>query len=92
MKVKKIAIEKSDLVGGLIAGTLTGLGIGLLLVPRRGQAMGALQRSDFAQRLAASGPLVFEAGLVLLSQTRPVLGRLAWTVVRLAGRVRDGKA
>lgn len=92
MKVRKFEIERSDLVGGLIAGMLTGLGIGLLLVPRRGQAVGALQQSDFAQRLAASGPLVFEAGLVLLSQTRPVLGRLAWAVVHLAGRVRGGEA
>jgi hypothetical protein len=88
----KFEIHRADLIGGLAAGLVTGLGVGLLLTPARGRAVGALQQSELAQRIAASGPLIFEAGLVLLTQTRPVLGRLAWGVVHLAGRARSGGA
>lgn len=86
----KVHIHRSDLIGGLLAGLVTGLGVGLLLSPGRGRAAGALGKSDWAQRIAASGPLIFEAGLMLLAQTRPTLGRLAWSIVHLAGRGRSG--
>ncbi|MHB1004122.1 MAG: hypothetical protein ACYC3S_00595 [Chloroflexota bacterium] len=82
--------HKGDFVGGLLAGLVTGLGAGLLMAPGRGVGVGALQRSDIAQRIAASGPLLFEAGLALLTQTRPVLGRAAWALVHLAGRAPRG--
>lgn len=81
-------VNRSDLAGGLLAGLAIGLGVGLLLVPRRGQALGAWQNSEMGRRLAASGPLIFEAGLVVLTQLRPTLGRLAWGLVQLAGRSR----
>ncbi len=85
-------LHKGDFVGGLVAGLVTGLGAGLLLAPRRGAGAGVLEGSELGQRLAASGPLLFEAGLALLTQTRPVLGRAAWALVHLAGRARPRNA
>lgn len=86
-------LHRGDLVGGLVAGLLTGLGIGLLLAPQRGRAASVLQQSERGQRLGEAigeaGPLVFELGLVALAQVRPVLGRLAWAIVHLAGRTRS---
>lgn len=84
----KLDIHRGDLLGGLAAGLLTGLGVGLLLAPRRGQAADVL-RGDVAYRLTTAAPLIFEAGLMVLTQTRPVLGRLAWSIVHLAGRARS---
>jgi len=85
-------LHKGDFAGGLIAGLVTGLGIGLLLAPQRGRAFTALQQSEAARRIGEAGPLIFELGLVLLTQARPVLGRLAWGLVHLAGRTRPRQA
>jgi hypothetical protein len=86
-------LHKTDFVGGLLAGLVTGLGIGLLLAPQQGRALVAWQRSETGRRvsetLGEAGPLIFELGLVMLAQVRPVLGRLAWALVSLAGRNRS---
>ena len=87
-----MSLNKGDFVGGLLAGAVTGLGIGLLLAPRQGYGLTLAQRSETIRRLgmtlSEAAPLVFEAGLLLLTQTRPLLGRAAWGVVHLAGRTR----
>ena len=81
-------LNNGDFVGGLMAGLLTGAGVGLLLAPSRGLALDTLEESWVGQRAAALGPLLLEAGLLVLTQTRPTLGRLAWGFVALAGRTR----
>ncbi len=81
-------LHKGDFASGLLAGLVTGLGVGLLLAPRQGRALSALQSSALARRLGEAGPLIFEAGLLLLTQARPLLGRLAWGLVHLAARSR----
>ncbi len=85
-------LHKGDFLGGLLAGLVTGLGAGLLLAPRQGRALGVLRRSALARRLGEAGPLLFEAGLLLLTQVRPLLGRLAWGLVHLAARSRAREA
>lgn len=85
-------LHRGDFAGGLIAGLVTGLGVGLLLAPQRGRALAVLQRSAVARRVGEAGPLIFELGLVLLTLVRPILGRLAWGLVHLAGRARPRQA
>lgn len=81
-------LQKSDFAGGLLAGMVTGLGIGLLLAPRRGPGANILGESELGRRASEAAPLIFEVGLLLLAQVRPVVGRVAWAVVSLAGRNR----
>ncbi|MHB1132458.1 MAG: hypothetical protein ACYC4L_08735 [Chloroflexota bacterium] len=85
-------LHRGDFVGGLLAGLLTGAGVGLLLAPRRGQGLDALQQSELGHRAAGLAPMLLEAGLVVLTQTRPLLGRAAWGLVQLAGRTRPRRA
>ena len=81
-------LHRGDFVGGLLAGLLTGTGVGLLLAPRRGQGLQALRQSGLGERAVGWAPMLLEAGLAVLTQTRPLLGRAAWALVQLAGRTR----